>query len=88
MAVGAKEVTMVIPATNLVPGDRLRNGKTVSFKIPIDASQTPGITTRLNCTEMAAVGFVGEPLPVLFTDTIRFQVFRRAEPVKKEKKHG
>lgn len=67
---------ITVPGPHLQPGDRLRNGKTVSFRIALDASKTPGLMARLKCREFAAIGFVGEPLPVLFTDQISFMVDR------------
>lgn len=67
---------LVVKASSLQPGDRLLNGKVVSFRMPIDASQTPSLMHRLKCMEFAAIGFVGESLPVLFTDTIKFAVDR------------
>lgn len=67
---------ITVPGPHLQPGDRLRNGKTVSFRIALDASQTPGLMARLKCREFAAIGFVGDALPVLFTDQISFQVVR------------
>lgn len=65
-----------VRGSHLEPGDRLLSGKTVSFRIPLDASRTPGLMARLKCREFSAIGFVGEALPVLFTDQISFVVDR------------
>lgn len=66
----------IVRGSQLQPGDRLSNGKTVSFRLLLDASATPGLANKLKCREFAAIGFVGEPLPVLFTDQVKFVIER------------
>jgi hypothetical protein len=69
-------VKLKVRGSQLQPGDVLFNGKVVSFRMPLDASQTPGLMTKLNCREFSAIGFVGEALPILLTDQVQFRVER------------
>lgn len=65
-----------VKGSRLRPGDRMQSGKIVKSILPLNAQETPGIMTTLKCTEMAAVQFEGEELPVLMTDHSWFYITR------------